>query len=138
MRLSDEIEAQALERLRRALAHEKERTADFLSLTPRSKVVCGLNAVLRAVQNGRAKLVILPLKSPEPVSDLVQELSRQNGCPLWTPSTSGVGLGRAVGFKKDSPCLAAAFIGEGDSADPLTSIRDYVLKSLMTDIASSQ
>jgi ribosomal protein L30E len=133
-----EWETQALERIKRALAHERatssiEQKTNFISLMeekPKCKLVIGANASIRSIQQKEATLLVIAGRVPLAVKDTFIELAKANSCSVWIPNVSSKDLGKIVGLNRSS-CLSFAFLQpSSNELDPMTSILCFVLNLL--------
>jgi hypothetical protein len=131
-------EKQVLDRLKRAIAHQKNET--IISLRPKCPLIIGSNASLRVLQqtsnnnnikNKPALLIVSNKINPIAKETILSvAMSMEEALPVWTPNITSKTLGGIVGLSKAS-CMACLFLQGGDSIDPLTSIRDFILDKLV-------
>lgn len=129
-----EVEVQTIERIKRALGHEKSSKKDFISLdeTRKCRISIGLNKCLKTIQKDEAAVIILPQRVPETTHYAVSELAKVKNIPIWSPIISSHGFGRRLNLP--SPCQIVVLSNHvADTLDAFGSIRDYIIKDLLSD-----
>jgi ribosomal protein L30E len=120
-------ETQALDRLKRALSHEKSNV-EFISIRPKCRVFLGANESLRLLERREGALLVIPGKNPEALKQLLLTAADVTQCRCWLPPISAHVLAKYAGLK--NTCTALAFSVHSDERDAFTSIRDFILKKL--------
>ena len=149
MELVEADESQALSRLRRILAYKRssatpasqedflpllQGSRDFIDGSPPIQLVLGANKVLRLAQRTPQRLSLVAVAlfiSTEWRTLILSTLQRAGVVAVWGVRKSPLQLGAVIGGALGrSSCMAFALVNPGSSADPIWSVRDFVISRL--------